>query len=358
MKLGIQYRYQQGEIQINHNRFLGYTKNTDKHLMIVPCEADVVKRIYHEYLEGSSLLQIARGLELDGVSTAANRQKWRPESLKKILQNEKYIGDALLQKTYTVDFLTKKRAVNNGIIPQYYVNNSHEAIIPRELYLQVQEEMLRRAHMYTGKNGRKRVYSSKFALSSIVYCGECGEIYRRVHWNNRGCRSIVWRCVNRLEEKGSDCCSGTIHENTLKASVVQAINEMLCEKDVFLSLLLDNVKIVLGAEGEFSLEDIDARLIELQNELLRLANLKVDYKDITDEIHRLQKRKQKVQSQSAECQGKRQRIEEMAEFLKTQAGKVEEYDEQLVRCLVERITVFDEKITVEFKSGVEIDVEI
>jgi len=141
VKLGIQYRFQQGEIQVNHNRFLGYTKDENKRLVIVPEEAEVVKRIYREYLEGASLLQIARGLEADGILTAAKKPKWRPETLKKILQNEKYIGDALLQKTYTVDFLSKKRVVNNGIVPQYYVENSHEPIIPRGIFMQVQEEL-------------------------------------------------------------------------------------------------------------------------------------------------------------------------------------------------------------------------
>ena len=121
VKLGIQYRYQQGEVQVNHKRFLGYTNDENKQLVIEPEGAKVVKRIYREYLEGASLLQIARGLEADGILTAAGKAKWRPETLKKILQNEKYIGDALLQKTYTVDFLSKKRVKNNGIVPQYYV---------------------------------------------------------------------------------------------------------------------------------------------------------------------------------------------------------------------------------------------
>ncbi|MGD1370141.1 recombinase family protein, partial [Enterococcus faecium] len=140
VKLGLQYRYQQGKVQVNHKRFMGYTKDEDGNLTIVPEEAEIIKRIYREYLEGASLLQIARGLEADGILTAAGKAKWRPETLKKILQNEKYIGDALLQKTYTVDFLSKKRVKNNGIVPQYYVENSHEPIIPRELFMQVQEE--------------------------------------------------------------------------------------------------------------------------------------------------------------------------------------------------------------------------
>lgn len=130
VKLGFQYRYQQGQITVNHNRFLGYTKDEKGQLIIDPDEAVVVRRIYREYLEGTSLQQICRGLEADGILTGAGKQKWRPETLHKILKNEKYIGDALLQKTYTVDFLEKKRVPNNGLVPQYYVENSHEAIIP------------------------------------------------------------------------------------------------------------------------------------------------------------------------------------------------------------------------------------
>lgn len=358
VKLGIQYRYQQGEIQINHNRFLGYTKDENKRLVIDPEGAEVVKRIFREYLEGASLLQIARGLEADSYLTAANKTKWRPETIKKILQNEKYIGDALLQKTYTVDFLSKKRVVNNGIVPQYYVENSHEPIIPREIFMQVQEEMVRRANLYTGKNGKKRVYSSKYALSSIVYCSECGEIYRRVHWNNRGCRSIVWRCVSRLEEKGSDCTSPTVNEEVLKAAVLKAINEVLAVKDNFLSTLKENIAIILNEESDNTTKDIDEKLDELQKELLRLANSKEDYEEVADEIYRLRELKQRALVENAEREGKRQRIDEMTAFLNEQPCEITEYDEQLVRRLIEKVTVDDDKVTVEFKSGVELDVEI
>jgi len=152
VKMGMQFRFQKGEVQVNHNRFMGYTKDEDGHLIIEPAEAEIVKRIYREYLQGASLKQIGDGLMEDGILTGARKPKWRPESVKKILRNEKYIGDALLQKTYTVDVLTKKRVKNNGIVPQYYVENSHEPIIPRDLYMQVQEEMLRRSNLHSGAN--------------------------------------------------------------------------------------------------------------------------------------------------------------------------------------------------------------
>ena len=120
IKLGLQYRYQQGKVQVNHNRFLGYTKDENGHLIIDPEQAEIVKRIYREYLEGSSMDKIADGLMADGNPTGAGKTKWHTSTINKILRNEKYMGDALLQKTYTTDFLTKKRIKNNGTVPQYY----------------------------------------------------------------------------------------------------------------------------------------------------------------------------------------------------------------------------------------------
>ncbi len=188
----------------------GIPKIKDGNLVIVPEEAEIVKRIYREYLEGSSMLQIARGLEADGILTGAGNHRWHTSTINKILRNEKYIGDALLQKTYTVDFLSKKRVANNGIVPQYYVENSHEPIIPREIYMQVQEELVRRRCVHISKNGKKRNYSNNHPLSQMVFCGKCHEVFRRVHWNNRGKKSIVWRCVSRLENTGLFCTASTI----------------------------------------------------------------------------------------------------------------------------------------------------
>lgn len=273
------------------------------------------------------------------------------------MQNEKYIGDALLQKTYTVDFLSKKRVKNNGIVPQYYVEGSHEAIIPRDLYMQVQEEMVRRANLHSGAKRKKRVYSSKYELSSIVYCPRCGEIYRRIAWNNRGKHSIVWRCCTRVEHDLAACDAPTIQESDLKNAVVKAIHEVLGEKDAVLPILEMNIVEVLSNDSSSEVSEIDRRLGELQQELLRLANSKNDYTDLADEIYRLREERQAILVQDAECDGKRQRIEKMKAFLEEQADLPAEYNEQLVRRLIEKVTVFDEKITVRFKSGVEIDVE-
>lgn len=241
VKLGLQYRYQQGKVQVNHKRFMGYTKDEDGNLTIVPEEAEIIKRIYREYLEGQSLVGIGRALEKDGILTAAGKPRWRPESVKKILQNEKYIGDALLQKTVTVDFLTKKRVKNEGHVPQYYVENSHEAIIPKVLFLQAQEEIHRRSNIYTGEGKNKRIYSSKYALSAITFCGDCGDIYRRVYWNIHGRKEFVWRCVTRIEQGPEVCKNRTVKEDELYGAVMTAINKLLAGGNNMIKTLEEKV---------------------------------------------------------------------------------------------------------------------
>lgn len=357
VKLGFQYRYQQGQITVNHNRFLGYIKDENGQLVVEPKEAEVVKRIFREYLEGASLQQIARGLEADGILTGAGKTKWRAETLQKILKNEKYIGDALLQKTYTVDFLEKKRVPNNGLVPQYYVENSHEAIIPRDLYMQVQEEMVRRANLHSGQNRKKRVYSSKYALSSMVYCSKCGEIYRRVVWNNKGKKSVVWRCCIRMENGPGACNADAIHESELQNLTVRAINMALAKKDSMNETLQKNVESVLtGADG-VAFSEMDSRLEELQKELLKVANSKGNYDAIADEIYHLREVRQNALVENAEREEKKKRISEMQQFLSEQTQEVTEYDEQLVRRLIEKITAYDEWVTVEFKSGTSVKVK-
>ena len=192
VKLGLQFRYQEGKVQVNHNHFLGYTKDEEGNLIVDEDEAAIVRRIFREYLEGASFRDIANGLERDKIKTGGKKYKWHLSTIQGILQNEKYMGDALLQKTITTDFIEKTRIKNDGTVPQYYVKDSQEAIIPRDIFVQVQEEMTRRANMYTGIDGtKKRVYSSKYALSSICICPKCGDIFRRVAWNNQIGRAHV-----------------------------------------------------------------------------------------------------------------------------------------------------------------------
>ena len=202
-----------------------------------------------------------------------------------------------------------------------------------------------------------QVWHSKYALSSIVYCSKCGEIYRRIAWNNRGKHSTVWRCCTRVEHGPTACDAPTIQESDLQAVVVQAINLALGSRESMIITLQENVEAVIRQEDETSSEGIEAKLLELQKELLKLANSKKDYNSVADEIDRLRKLKQNALVESAEREGLKQRIREMREFLEQQSTEVTEYDELLVRRLIEKITVYDERFEVEFKSGTKVDVE-
>jgi hypothetical protein len=356
VKLGLQYRYQQGKVQVNHNRFMGYTKDEEGNLIIVPEEAEIIKRIYREYLEGKSLVGIGRDLEKDGILTAAGKPRWRPETIKKILLNEKYIGDALLQKTFTVDFLTKKRVKNEGHVPQYYVENSHEAIIPKELFLQAQEELHRRSNIYTGADKNKRIYSSKYALSTITFCGDCGDIYRRVYWNIHGRKEFVWRCVTRIEQGPEVCKNRTVKEGELYDAVMTAINRLLAGGDNMIRILEENIHAVIGDTTEYKISEINTLLEEKQKELINLANKGKDFESLADEIEELREKRQTLLVEDASLSGENERINELIEFIRTNKYRTLLYDDTLVRKIIQNVTVYDDHFVICFKSGIEIKV--
>ena len=356
VKLGLQYRYQQGKVQVNHKRFMGYTKDEDGNLIIVPEEAEIIKRIYREYLEGQSLVGIGRALEKDGILTAAGKPRWRPESVKKILQNEKYIGDALLQKTVTVDFLTKKRVKNEGHLPQYYVENSHEAIIPKELYLQVQEEIHRRSNIYTGEGKNKRIYSSKYALSAITFCGDCGDIYRRTYWNIHGRKEFVWRCVTRIEQGPETCKNRTVKEGDLYDAVMTAINRLLAGGDNMIRTLEENIHAVIGDTTEYKISEINALLEEKQKEVISLANKGKDYDFLADEIDSLREKRQSLLVEDASLSGENDRIDELIGFIRRNKYRTLRYDDTLVRKIIQNVSVYDDHFVICFKSGIEMEV--
>ena len=353
VKLGLQYRYQQGKVQVNHKRFMGYTKDEDGNLIIVPEEAEIIKR---EYLEGQSLVGIGRALEKDGILTAAGKPRWRPESVKKILQNEKYIGDALLQKTVTVDFLTKKRVKNEGHLPQYYVENSHEAIIPKELYLQVQEEIHRRRNIYTGADKNKRIYSSKYALSAITFCGDCGDIYRRTYWNIHGRKEFVWRCVTRIEQGPEVCKNRTVKEDELYGAVMTAINRLLAGGNNMIKTLEENIHAVIGETTEYQISEINNLLEEKQKELIKQANKGQDYEHLADEIDGLRDKRQTLLVEDASLSGENERINELIAFIRINKYRTLRYDDTLVRKIIQNVTVYDDHFVICFKSGIEIEV--
>ncbi len=357
VKMGLQFRYQAGKVQVNCKRFLGYDKDKDGKLIINEEQAEVVRRIYREYLEGGSLGEICGSLMADGILNGAGNRKWIPSTIQKILTNEKYIGDALLQKTVTTDFLEKKREVNNGIVPQYYVEDSHEAIIPRDVYMRVQEEMVRRSALRSGAQGqKKRAYSSKYALSGICTCGMCGDVFRRVSWNCRGKRMTVWRCCTRVEGGPKACSAPTIKEEELQAGVVRAINSQIGRKSKVIKELAKMIKNMPADGQDAELKKIEKELAALQKELVGRASSDEEYGDLTEKILGLREKKQGILSRKAQALNSVLMKERAVQFLEGQTAELEEFDEKLVRRLVAQVTIHpDLSMTVEFKSGSKVE---
>lgn len=209
----------------------------------------------------------------------AGNLKWYESNIKQILTNEKYIGDALLQKTYTVNTLDKKRVANNGIAPKYYVEGSHEAIIDKDVFLRVQ------------------------------------------------------------------------------VAVVTAINDAWARKDSVLPILKENIRAVIAGDTEAQLAEVDSEIKHLQTELLSVGNDQSRIDEIGDSIISLREERQAILSDAAARQGLRDRVNDLVSFLDEQTEAITEYSETPVRRLVEKITIFDEKITVAFKSKLKIDVD-
>ena len=357
VKLGLQFRYQNGQVQVNHKRFMGYTKDADGKLIVDPKEAVIVRRIFKEYLEGKTLSQISRGLEADQILTGAGGKKWYPETVKGMLINEKYMGDALLQKTYTTDFMEKTRVRNDGIVPQYYVKDCHEAIIPKDLFMLVQEEIARRDNMQSGPHHRKRAYKNKYALSSMVVCSKCGDIYRRLAWNNRGKRSNVWRCCTRVEHGPKACDAATIREEDLQMVTVRAINMALRCSPSMLQILEENIASVLTEETDHNLATVSKELEEKQRQIIAAARSDQDYDDsVLAEIEHLKMQKQRLFAEKADQALCKNRMLELKEFLMASPQELTEYDGNMVRKYLKQITVYDDYYKVEFKSGISIDV--
>ncbi|QZO76345.1 recombinase family protein [Helcococcus kunzii] len=356
VKLGFQFRFKQGKISVNHNRFLGYTKDENGNLVIEPTEAITIKRIFLEFLEGSSLRDIAKGLEKDNILTGAGRKKWIPSSVRRILTNEKYMGDALLQKTYTVDFLNKTRVKNDGIVPQYYVQDSHEAIIPKNIFMKVQEELSRRANINENCN-KKRIYSSKYALSSLIKCGKCGEIYRRVVYTNRGVKVPVWRCLTRIEEGPHTCDAETLSEELIQEKVLEAINKIIDGKEKIKSIIKSNIEKALIKKSGDEIIKLDQKMLDIQKEVLQKANAKEDYTDLALRLEELREEKNEIMLKAAKRETLKERLKEMKEFLEEKEIRIERFDDVLVRKLTESIEINGDTVLVEFKSGIKIEVK-
>lgn len=243
---GIRRRFEQGKVTVNHTKFMGYDKDEEGNLVINEKQAKIVKRIYKDYLDGKGPNRIARELEEEGVPNWNGKAKWYESSIRKMLSNEKYKGDALLQKTYTVDFLTKKRVENNGEVPQYYVEESHPPIIDKEMWEAVQLEMERRRDFAERYNISKLDYATvDNPFAGRVICGHCGSGFGRKVWNSTDerLRRVIWRCNKKYVVKGEKGCGNKhIDDRVLYQAFVNTFNAMIENKDYFMERWKQHLK--------------------------------------------------------------------------------------------------------------------
>ena len=358
-----------GKVTFQYKKMLGYRKGADGQPEIVPEEAEVIKRIYHRYLDGCTLGQIKRELDEDNVPTAQGVEFWSPAIIHNILTNEKYIGDALLQKTYVTDCISKKVKKNQGERAMYYVENNHPAIISREMFDQVRNEMTRRSskRKVLQKSGKTELgkYSGKYALTELLVCGECGSPYKRVTWARNGKKRIVWRCVSRLEF-GTQYChnSPTLDESKLHSAILASMNEFAAIRQEVCPDVL-----AMAEEAKQALSRAGAKLLELkkhmetvsreQSDLLdRLlenmgdAELNAKMKALTDEKESLKAQILDARQMEVSLEEQATRHQQMWDSIMECSAGYTEFADEFVRQIIQKITVEDEEtIRIHFRDS-------
>ncbi|MCI8525311.1 MAG: recombinase family protein [Oscillospiraceae bacterium] len=369
---GKQKSMEAGHVTFQYKKLLGYRRGPDGKPEIVPEAAETVRRIYRRYLEGASLVDLQRELEQDGILPAEGVRGWSRQVLRNILTNEKYIGDALLQKTYVTDCISKKVVKNTGGRAMYYVENNHPAIISKEIFHRVQAEMTRRSSkrkvmQKSGKTEQGK-YSAKYALSELLVCGECGTPYKRCTWTRNGKKRIVWRCVSRLEFGKKYCHnSPTMDESKLHSAIVATLNEYGADRAALLTGVRELTMAVKCDAQNGSQTDLKRRLDALNTEQAGLIDkiLKdMDSEELNARLQAIAGEKQTLLAQIEEArQAEAQkrdlisRQKELEEWLEHQPLCFTEYDDTITRRLIERITVQDaDTIRVQFR-GAEAEIE-
>ena len=239
--------FEDGKCIFMYKKLLGYKKGNDGQPEIVPYEAEIVERIYDMYLGGQTTRTISETLKAENIEIPGKSFTFSSHMIENILKNEKYKGDALLQKTYITVPISKRVKKNNGELPMYYVENSHPAIIERRIFDRVQEEIARRAGKkkvkQTGTKTELGRYSGKYALTELLYCGECGTPYRRCTWSRNGKKKIVWRCVSRLDYGKKYCKnSPSVEESRLHNAIAAAITKKANSEEINIGGIMDHIE--------------------------------------------------------------------------------------------------------------------
>lgn len=376
VRWGIQQRVKDGKVHFAYSRFLGYKEGPDGKPMIDEEQADTVKFIFNEYLLGSSLADIAKSLTAKGIKTPSGKSGWNGSTVRTILSNEKYKGDALLNKTYISDCISKKVKKNNGERPMYYVENNHPAIIDKDTFNRVQEELARRTSKrkvkQVGTKTEQGKYSSKYALTELLICGECGTPYRRCTWTASGEKKIVWRCINRLDYGKKYCHhSPTIEESVLQNAIVTAIMNNAQQSADVLSILKEHIRIGIQADevedNSFELLIEIAKLDEKYNELFNkmtadtedIESIENQLIEIINKKHSLQAEVEEIKTERTKRENAQSRLEQIYLILDGLKNHPMTYNDTLVRQILDTVVVESkDKIKVVFTGGYEAEQEL
>ena len=337
--------YKHGKFAFPYGRIIGYRKGADGKPEIIPEQAEVIRLIFNSYLQGDSLQSIKTKLETAGALTARGNTEWSAQSIQRILQNEKYCGDVLLQKTFTEDVLTGVHKKNTGQLPQYYIENYHEGIVSKQIFREVQAEIARR-NSKSAANQRKRRrgrYNSKYALTERLVCGDCGSPYKRVTWNIHGRKQIVWRCVNRIEYGTKFCGSSpSIPEEKLHRAILKAVQDLAAN---FTDEVAAQINGILHSiqTGESIKPNLQEQLEQTQQEFDRLLEMSLDFDEDTPFLdNRLKKLNNKIKSLKKaieESAARQEKARQPEMLLSAKDLQILEYDDALTARIIEKITV-------------------
>ena len=369
VRWGHRKNFRDGKVYYQYASFMGYRRGPDGQPEIDEEQAAIVRRIFARFLMGDSVSTICRGLENDGILTVRGCTRWSDSTVRSMLQNEKYIGDALLQKTFISDIFSRQSKKNQGELPQYYVHDCHPAIIDRETFQKVQEELARRGSLRKRSSKAKTEqgkYSGKHALSELLICSECGSPYRRQVYVVKGQNAYVWRCLNRLENGKRICKQApTYREADLHTAIVAAMNSLTPHMAAG-NVLRESVILALAAkEPTETLPSVESQIRgveEKQRELLRLAAHPGAGEEYDEELGRLHKEKNRLMSireellhsQKGQSEFDR-RMDRISDALTQMGGNITEYDDVRVRQLVSHIKAMDKNtLLVCFKDGTEV----